>query len=233
MKKILFVLCLILLAGCYTETTTYEIVQELPEPDYVAEKPIEGLHWDHMPLTYYFQDKEYCGDYEARRIVRAFQEIQSATNGSVSFVESFDSGDIKLNCSFIEDCYKKTVDIRREEGITYTTESICGYSKGLASYYMQGELLTRADIQFFGLAGFAETDYDGPSGFSVGSCGHINTEIHEILHVLGFGHDSSPESIMYYAEDGVGLTIHDKNECLNSKKEIDAYIIKELKEKYS
>ena len=91
----------------------------------------------------------------------------------------------------------------------------------------------KADIELIGLAGFAETTGKGASGFYIGSCGHSTTEIHEILHTLGYGHVDDEDNIMYYQEDSIGYTIQEEGACLGSKKYIDEEIIKDLVNIYS
>ena len=192
----------------------------------------EKLRWSKMPVTYSIVNKDKCGSYEIRKIKRGFDRIQEATDDAVYFEEA-DNGDIEIKCSFIEDCYELKVDVRKEEGITYKYESICEYAKGIAQITeVRGNKILKANIEMVGLSGFAETEGVGASGFYIGSCGHPTTEIHEILHTFGFGHKDDPESIMYFQEDSVALTLQKPGDCIGSDKKIDKDIISELKEIY-
>ena len=236
--KRLFLLLMLLISGCaYVEDIPKEVVEE---PEVIEEKPtdefshVEGMHWTHMPVTYFIVNEEECGDYEARKIQRGFDAIEEATGGVVSFKKIDGEADIDVRCSFIENCYEKKVDIRKEEGVVYKYETICHHAKGVAQIIeRKGNMILKAKIEMIGLAGFVETTGEGASGFYVGSCGHATTEIHEILHTFNYGHIDDPRSIMYYAEDGVGYTIQPRGACTGSKKEVDKSIVDDLVETYS
>ena len=204
---------------------------ELMEDEFYS---VEKLHWTHMPVTYFIVNEEECGDYEARKIQKAFDEIKNAANGAVSFKKSDKPADIDIYCTFLEDCYEYKVDIRKEEGRVYRYETICEHKKGIAQITeVRGYKILKAEIELIGLAGFAETTGQGASGFYIGSCGHSTTEIHEILHTFGYGHVDDKNSIMYFQEDGIGLTIQEEGECLGSKKYIDEEIALDLVKTYS
>lgn len=194
----------------------------------------DRLKWKHMPINYTITNKEECGDYEVRKIQRAFKQIQEATNNTVRFQEINHEADIDITCTFIEDCYEHKIDIRRDEGITYEYESICEHAKGIATIKeTRANSILKAEIVMIGLAGFAETDNRGASGFYIGSCGHTTTELHEILHTFNFKHKPNPDSIMYFQEDSVAHTLQKKGACIGSIKEIDKDIIEELIDIYS
>jgi hypothetical protein len=246
MKKILVLLILLLVSGCvYLEQEPLEeIIEEVVvEPEQMIEEPEEIIpeqeivdkpHWTHLPITYYIANKEECGDYEVRKIERAFDEIENVTNGVVYFKEMDSSADIDFFCTFIEDCYEKKVDIRKEEGVIYRYETICAHDRGRAQItQLQGYKILKARIEMIGLAGFAETEGEGASGFYIGSCGHPTTEIHEILHTFGYGHKDDENSIMYYQEDAIGYTIQDRGACLGKRKYIDQDIVDELVDVYT
>ncbi len=241
MKKYLVLLFVLFLAGCtvvedapadvspvVTEENVSLIVKE-PEPIApVIHAGVEdnfssakGLHWTHMPVTYSVQNEDECGNYEVRKIIRAFDDISSAANGSVYFEKVKAGGDIVFRCSFLEDCYELVTDIDDDAMLVYRYERICGHTKGLATTSILGNRIIGSEIEIFGLAGFSETSGKGTSGFYIGSCGHPTTEIHEILHAFGYGHSDDNSSIMYYAEDAVGTVIQEKGECLGKRKEID------------
>jgi len=181
--------------------------------------------WDHMPISYSI-NREACGGYESRQIERAFNEISSVTNGVVSFVEVEIDADISLDCSFVENCYSLSVDINGNSATR--TESICGYERGKATVSSSGNVINSAKIELYGLAGFAETDGKGMSGFAVGRCGWPQTEVHEILHAFGYRHNDNPNSIMYHKAENVGYSINKLGACSNSIRSIDEYIIEDL-----
>ena len=194
----------------------------------------DKLHWTHMPVTYFITNKEKCGSYESNKIKRAFNEIENTTNGIIYFEERDGPADIDITCSFLEDCYEYKVDIRKEEGVIYRWETICSHKKGIAQIInIKGNKILKADIELIGLAGFAETTGKGASGFYIGSCGHSTTEIHEILHTLGYGHVDDEDNIMYYQEDSIGYTIQEEGACIGKRKYIDEEIIKDLVNIYS
>ena len=212
------------------EVIQEEVQQEVEE---TQKEEIYVLHWDHMPVTYFITNEDECGDYEARKIMKGFDMISEVEG--ISFKQIDSAADIDIKCSFIEDCYEYKVDVRREEGVIYKYETICNHKKGIASITRRkGFKILKAEIEMIGLAGFAETNYgSGASGFYIGSCGHPTTEVHEILHTFGFGHYTDPNSIMYYAEDGVSYTLQKQGACVGSDKQIDKEIVDELKEIYS
>ncbi|MBR9691326.1 hypothetical protein GOV06_00925 [Candidatus Woesearchaeota archaeon] len=230
MKKLLIVFLILLISGC--EYIEEDVAEEVPVVEEVVEEVIKEKHWTHMPVTYSID--EGCGDYETRKIEKGFFEIENATNGIVYFEKADFPADIDVSCSFLEDCYKKWVDIRKEQGVIYRYETICNHTKGKAQIMaIRGNDILKARIEMIGLAGFSETNGKGMSGFYIGSCGYATTEIHEILHTFGFGHIDDPDSIMYYAEDGVGYTMQDENACVGSRKKVDKEIVDKLVEIYS
>lgn len=201
--------------------------------------PMEAVnpgYWTRMPLNYYI-NKEECGKYETNRIRRAFSELEEKTQGTVRFKEQFSPAepDLSLKCSFTEDCYQKGNDFDSEEGVIYVWETICAHPAGMANITAsEGDSILKAEIELFGLAGFAESGIPGVtmSGFYVGNCGNTNVEIHEILHTFGYGHVDDEKSIMYYADDLVPYTRQEPGQCLGSKDEIDQNIIDDLVRTY-
>lgn len=189
------------------------------------------VYWEDLPITYQIMNEDDCGDYETRKIHRAFAQIQEATNNVVQFqeVKNKEDADIELTCKYLQDCYKKKIDIRKEEGVIYEYESICQHEAGLAQItHYEGFALKKARIDLIGLAGFAETNGYGASGFYIGSCGHTTVEVHEILHVLGFRHTNNPESVMYHQTELIPYTLQKEGACLGSEKKIDQEIIDDL-----
>ncbi len=200
------------------------------------QEELEDLRWDHMPVTYKIINEKECGTYEPAKIRRAFLEIEESTDRIVFFEEVDSSPDIEISCSFIEDCYEKTIDVENYGSFytTYETETICEHDAGYAEItdYSDDKIL-KAEIEFVGLAGFRETDNKGASGFLVGTCGHLNTELHEVLHVFGYEHTNDENSIMNPYGEGSLYKLREKDDCIGSKKEIDEEIISCLKYTYS
>ena len=201
----------------------------------------DELHWTHMPITYHILNPGHmlkdCEKYESNKIRKGFDRIENATKGVVHFkeVKKQEDADIVVSCSFLEDCYKQTVDTSTKDfGYVLLGESICEHTKGLASITKnEGNKILNAEIEMIGLAGFAETKNKGVSGFFFGSCGHPTIEIHEILHIFGYGHVSDLDSIMYYLDDVSGYTAYSKGDCIGSNKEIDEWIVEDLIKTYS
>ena len=187
------------------------------------------VKWEKMPITYQIMNQDDCGDYETRKIHRAFERIQEATDKVVQFKEVIEDANIELTCKYIKDCYTKKIDIRKEEGIVYEYEGICPHEAGVAQItHYEGFTIKKAKIDLIGLDGFAETSGTGASGFYIGSCGHPSVEIHEILHTFGFQHTPNPESIMYYQAELVPYTILQEGACIGSDKKIDQEIVDDL-----
>ena len=213
---------------CFDYEKNLIIKKEITEQDLELYQQ-KKVKWENMPITYLIINKDECGDYETRKIHRAFERIQEATDEIVRFEEVQKDANIELTCKFIKDCYEKKIDIRKEEGVIYKSEAICPHEAGVAKITdYQGFTLRKATIDLIGLAGFAETGGNGASGFYIGSCGHPSVEIHEILHTFGFSHTPNPESIMYYQAELVPYTILQEGACLGSDKKIDQEIIDDL-----
>jgi hypothetical protein len=186
------------------------------------------IWWDDLPIPYQIMNKDDCGDYEIRQIHQAFERIENDTK-VVQFEEVGHNASLELTCTFLEDCYQKKIDIRKEEGVIYEYESICPHVAGIAQITkLEGFKIRKAKITLIGLAGFAETNGYGASGFYVGSCGYPTVEIHEILHTFGFGHSNRSESMMYDQTELVPYTIQKEGACVGSNKQIDQEIIDDL-----
>ncbi|MBI2176692.1 hypothetical protein HYU40_05110 [Candidatus Woesearchaeota archaeon] len=216
-----------------------EVVPEAPAAE--AVKPgakdefsyIDRPHWGHMPLAYSILNEQECGRYESNRVRRALADIMNETGNVVSFrkANASEAADIEISCSFIEDCYKITTDITDEYTIRY--ETICGHKLGVTSTTLLGSRIVKADIEMFGLAGFAETNHEGPSGFYVGTCGHAITEVHELLHAFGYPHSDDNSSIMYPSADTFSLVTQEEGACVGSGREIDNAIVEDLVRTYT
>ncbi|MBI2142909.1 hypothetical protein HYU20_01025 [Candidatus Woesearchaeota archaeon] len=190
-------------------------------------------HWGHMPLTYSILNEEECGRYESNRVRRALAGITNVTGNVVSFrkANASEAADIEISCTFIEDCYKVTTDITDEYSVRY--ETICGHQLGVTGTTRLGSQIVKAEVELFGLAGFAETKREGPSGFYVGTCGHAITEVHEFLHAFGYPHSDDNSSIMYPSADTFSLVTQKEGACVGSDKEIDNAIVQDLIRTYS
>ncbi len=190
-------------------------------------------HWGHMPLAYSILNEEECGRYESNRIRRALADITNVTSNAVSFrkANASEAADIEISCSFIDNCYKITTEITDEYSARY--ETICGHKLGVTSTTLLGNRIVKAGIELFGLAGFAETKREGPSGFYVGTCGHAITEVHELLHAFGYPHSDDNSSIMYPSADVFSLVTQKEGACVGSDREIDNAIVDELVSTYS
>jgi hypothetical protein len=177
---------------------------------------ISELHWRHLPIKYFIKNEKECGTYESGKIDRAFNEISESTNKTLYFekINNSAEADIELFCSFIENCYK--IETWKDGYWEYKEESICEHELGIAQITeTEGNKIIKAEIELIGLGGFSETSNrvgKEMSGFYVGTCGDSNTEIHEILHVFGFGHSQNQTSIMYPHEmRESGYKISDNN----------------------
>ncbi len=213
------------------QTVKENLTKPSPE-EYDETKP---LSWSSLPITFFITNEKECDDYESRRIRRAFNKIQEATNNVISFEEVNSSRDsnIDITCSFLENCYEYKIDIRKEEGLIYRYESICSHTKGIAQITKtEGNSILKAEIELIGLAGFSESGKKEMSGYYIGNCGFLTTEIHEILHTFGYKHINNSKSIMYYSDDAVGYTIQNEGDCQGSNKEIDKAIIDDLIKRY-
>ncbi|MBT4151091.1 hypothetical protein HOE52_03950 [Candidatus Woesearchaeota archaeon] len=232
---------LLLIVGCSTkslDSPSNEIlasfeVKEIPYPIEIQDEiEDDESHWTKVPISYYI-DEKVCKPYETRKIQKAFKKIQESTGNVVTFIQESnpENSNINVYCSFLKDCYLKTA---YEEGqYIYVEESICQHDLGVASITeYDGNRILKAEIEMIGLDGFSESYHRGMSGFFIGSCGHPTTEIHEILHTFGYGHDDDPESIMYYQAEGIMYTLLEGDECVGSNVEIDDWIIEDLIQTY-
>lgn len=199
----------------------------------------DELHWTHMPITFHILKPNHqlkdCGQYESNKIRKGFDRIEQSTFDRIQFseIKNPEDADIVVRCSYIKDCYKLITNIT--ENFIYTTENICEHAKGFANITeYEGNKILKAEIGMVGLFGFSETRNKGTSGFYFASCGHPSTEIHEILHTFGYGHDlDNPESIMYFQDDVMGYTKLRSGDCYGSRKLIDDWIVDDLIKTYS
>ncbi|MDP4012459.1 MAG: hypothetical protein Q8R00_02535 [Candidatus Nanoarchaeia archaeon] len=209
--------------------------KELPvqiNKDQETQDTNNGLYWDHMPISYYITNEEECGSYETSQIKDAFNKIQSDTSNIISFKKIKEPADINVTCSFIKDCYieHREAEYLGDVIIVNKYTSVCNHTAGLAQITnLEGNKIINAQINLIGLYGFAETTpkKGAVSGFAKTSCGHINTELHEILHVFDYDHVNDINSIMSPSGDQ-----YLDNNCLNTRKEIDIWILQDLIKRY-
>jgi len=201
---------------------------------------INGPHWTHMPITYNIVNKKECGEYERNIILLAFNELHKDTEGTVSFREVNESGDIEINCSFVENCYfyEISVDAMGSFYKIITRERICAHTLGLAQITeYEGNKILKAKIELFGLTGFSEKSDNGrvydakKSGFEISDCGYPDTEIHEILHVFGYDHRNNPDSIMNPTAELIGA-LYKEDLCKSAISSIDLDIVEDLIQNY-
>lgn len=155
----------------------YEVPFSISE-EYIGEledaySNITELHWGHMPLTYSIEDEDECGN-ETNTIIISFKIIQNSTENVISFnkTSDFQNADIKIDCKLVG---------------TYLSGE---QTLGEAFFNNEGNLITSAEITYF---------VKGPKEFRVVEycqTGFPRIEVHEMLHVFGFGHDNSPTHIM-------------------------------------
>jgi len=180
-KKLLIVLILvgILFTGLYLFNSkkeapfTGQIIMEFP--DDFSEN--EVLHWGHMPLSYKIQNPDACSVDLKDRVDLAFKKINYETGRKVFFKEVDENPDISVFCK----------DYSYQENIGVTGEvSSFDVKYGDAVYWVSpdnSDLIINARVNFYGKG-------------SVCSTGYPTTEVHEILHALGFEHNYRVNSIM-------------------------------------
>jgi len=119
--------------------------------------------WDHMPLTYHLVNEYDCGSNEAKRIRKAFSIIQEQSEEAVTFVENDNEWDIEIEC---------IRDFILEPGVLVSGEALP---------IITGNAITGGYLTFYNTL---------PNSNRVSStCYSVpDTEMHEILHILGFEH---------------------------------------------
>jgi len=142
--------------------------EESPEVPPISSKE---LHWEYMPLSFTFSNPEDCGGFQTRRILKAFDEIQNATLGKVSFVQINGTANITIICN-------KGFLPSTEPGLIQSGETTWKY---------YGARLVSAKVNFYNTAG---DNYNG------GCRNYPDVEIHEILHTFAFEHTNESYDIM-------------------------------------
>ncbi len=183
--SILVIMGIILLGGYFAESTI-PTMSSKPNISKNRDKFSDTmeLHWDHMPLTYTFQEKDKIYPLRIERINLALREIGKLTNNSIQFIEVSKDADI----TFIG---TKSMKIEREEYSSldyFLMGEDEGYSPGTqtlgeATWNVEGNIIYNAEIFFYG--GIKENCLDYPA-----------VEMHEILHVFGMEHSKNVASVM-------------------------------------
>lgn len=129
---------------------------------------VTELHWTHMPITYKIENKEECNVKLKERIESAFNKIQSETETFVSFKETNETPDIVISC---KPYYYEEYGSDEYVGHFDVTYGLAG-----PDFIDEENRIINATITFYG------------AGLVCGT-GYPATEVHEILHTFGFGHD--------------------------------------------
>jgi hypothetical protein len=140
-----------------------------------------------LPIKYKVTNKEVCGDYETKRIEKAFNKIKIATNGSFYFRTAYDyeDADITISCLSYEEVKE---DYRNDD--VYLGEAYIGLPSEITlASYLDLKKVYSDDGWYLPLC-----DIDNPT-----------YEIHEILHALGFEHKEDENSIMNPIETCSGI----------------------------
>lgn len=152
-----------------------------------------NMKFNHNSISY--EIDPYCSNKKRQRMISAFNDLSSKLK-IISFYEVFDNSDIEVSCSEEK---KESVD---------ETYFIAG--EGGAKEIIQTErynIITNGTVLLY-------------KEINTQECNWANIELHELIHVFGFGHSNNSNSLMYpYLED-----------C-NQK--LDESIIKELIRLYS
>ena len=167
-------------------------------------------YYDSLPITYYFNNKYKCEGDRKERVLNALKIIEKETNGTISFIETQDNGDIEINC-YGEYLGKKIISEDGTVRFTQSTESTVAGEGGIESYVgdfkiQQGFVyLYKRNINY-------KYCYNYP-----------DVELHELLHAFGFGHIDDSNSIM-----------NEEGSCTNKQDNfIDEDIVECLKLTYS
>ncbi len=139
------------------------------------------INWNSIPISYKFSSEYPCYYERRERVVEAFNIIEKDTENIISFIEVPEKGKIEIKCL-----------------LELETEYASGF--GGPEYYEDGEIIN------------GEIELYAPDPINFVQCeSYPVTEVHEILHVFGFDHFNSPNSIMYHGgEDTIICTKIDK-----------------------
>jgi len=199
------------------ENNTEEIYDEFSN--------IDKLHWTHMPITYQINNKGLCGDFQLNETIRAFQEIEKATESYVNFLEVESEADLDISCLSLVDIKKDFEKSIKCKNITfnYKKEKIDVYNEGILSltqYSVSTETIKRTENETIYQVCYSDNRYVSedflgearPSiinnkiihgeiylykgKFGWTKCSNFPTKsVHEIFHVLGFVHFTSSNII--------------------------------------
>lgn len=152
-----------------------------------------NMKFNHNSISYSIDSD--CSNKKRQRMISAFDDLTSKVK-LINFYEVFDNPDIEISCSAEE---KESID---------KTHFIAG--EGGAKEIIQTE---RYNIITNGMVLLYKEK-------NTQDCNWANVELHELIHVFGFGHSENPDSLMYpYLE--------------NCDQKLDDSIIKELIRLYS
>lgn len=191
---------LICLAICISFALMLIPLEEVKVKEEQKSISINELHFNHLPITYNFEivqtENGYykCPNTQKERVRKAFEMIKNETDDYLSFKE-VEKGDIQIFCY----------------GRKISNSDYFGYTiiEGEGGYEAIGNEITSGILNFY--------DTLNPQN-QRGNC--LDLEIHEILHILGFGHIEDENSIMYYLS------------TYPCKYKIDEEIIEDLKRIY-
>ncbi len=144
-------------------------------------------HWGHMPLTYFIDISYGAGIYKSKRVIDAFSRVENETFGVVRFKEVYKEEDA--------DIYIRGIYLKREgEDVNIDDAEDNLFTEGLAEHVFLDSLILNASIKFY----TAIDPDEGQKAWGLGSCAmYPTTEVHEILHVLGFEHTTDRRSILF------------------------------------
>jgi archaellum component FlaF (FlaF/FlaG flagellin family) len=152
-----------------------------------------NMKFNHNSISYKIDSD--CSGVKRSRMIMAFNDLESKI-GLISFKEVVNEGDIEVSCSEEQkESIEKNYFIAGEGGAKEVIQT------GRYNIIANGTVLLYKEN------GRKECDWS-------------NVELHELVHVFGFGHSTNPDSLMYpYLED-----------C---NQELDESIINELRRLYS
>lgn len=137
------------------------------------EDEIEFYYWKDLPIKYYYAEGYECIGERGRRLKLAFKIIEQKTNGIVKFEFS----EVKVENGIEIKCHDEYVNSERA-------------GEGGIEHYVGKEEILKGYVDLY-----KEND-------QYMYCGDTpTTEIHEILHSMGFGHSDNLRSIMYYINE--------------------------------
>jgi len=141
--------------------------------------------WDHMPLSYRFVD----GDANSSGFCSG--EKRDKIRRAFEMIRKKSEGEV----FFVETNFDADIDVLCSE-INFSEFVV---AEGEANYDFVGYEITSGVLNFYDVV-----DWNRDS-----EC--LDLELHEILHVLGFGHDEDERSIMYFKNNGICKNKVDEN----------------------